>query len=278
MNSTSNIQSSRSHSPYLTSLTTTENSRLIERSSRKWLLVPIIAAPLMLVASSYYFSNALQANQTPHTVGSESAETQTSVEPSFLELQLAQTQREESEQKYQATLEQLQAIRDQHAELQIAYQDASDRMESLNHQNQQLRQLAAERSVLKAQLKQLQGSNGQLSNQVQQQKLQLTTLQNRFNTLENQKQQIESENQQLKLANTQLVTLKSQLVQAHQTSEQLSTQLAKKPYEMETITVNGKQFSVTKELAEAFKVEQQQVPVADNRSATGQYLPVSVIK
>ncbi len=278
MNSTSNIQSSRSHSPYLTSLTTTENFRLIERSSRKWLLVPIIAAPLMLVASSYYFSNALQANQTPHTVGSESAETQTSVEPSFLELQLAQTQREESEQKYQATLEQLQAIRDQHAELQIAYQDASDRTESLNHQNQQLRQLAAERSVLKAQLKQLQGSNGKLSNQVQQQKLQLTTLQNRFNTLENQKQQIESENQQLKLANTQLVTLKSQLVQAHQTIEQLSTQLAKKPDEMETITVNGKQFSVTKELVEAFKVEQQQVPVADNRSATGQYSPVSVIK
>jgi hypothetical protein len=67
-------------------------------------------------------------------------------------------------------------------------------------------------------------------------------------------------------------------VQAHQTIEQLSTQLAKKPDEMETITVNGKQFSVTKELAEAFKVEQQQVPVANNRSATGQYLPVSVIK
>ncbi|MBD0344964.1 MAG: hypothetical protein ICV63_09135, partial [Coleofasciculus sp. Co-bin14] len=241
MNSTSNIQRSRPHSPYLTSLTTTENSRLIERSSRKWLLVPIIAAPLMLVASSYYFSNTLQANQTPRTVGSESAETQTSVEPSFLELQLAQAQREESEQKYQATREQLQAIRDQHAELQIAYQDASDRMESLNHQNQQLRQLAAERSVLKAQLKQLQGFNGKLSNQVQGQKLQLTTLQNRFNTLENQKQQIESENQQLKLANTQLVTLKSELTQAHQAIEQLSTQLSKNPDEMETITVNGKQ-------------------------------------
>jgi hypothetical protein len=74
------------------------------------------------------------------------------------------------------------------------------------------------------------------------------------------------------------VTLKSERAQAHQTIEQLSSKLAKKPDETTVINVNGKQFSVTKELAEAFKVEQQQVPVADNRSATGQYSPVSVIK
>ena len=260
MNSTTTLQSSRPEN----------NSRPIVRSRRNWLLVPMIATPLSIVASFYYFSSALQAHQTPAVVSQPTA-TQTPITPSSFELQFAQTQQDESHQKYQATLEQLQATRDQQAELQTLYQDTRDHLESLNNQNQQLQRFAAERTPLKAQIKQLQGSNGKLFNQVQDQKLQLTTLQNRLKSLENQKKQSELENQQLKFANIQLVTLKSQLVQAHRTIEQLSTQLANKPDEMRMININGKQLSVTKKLAEALKSDQQQLPIADNNPSTEQH-------
>ena len=268
MNSNSITPNSHLDSSILTEKTTKETSLPNRQFLKNWLLVPLIATPLILVVSDYF--SGLQARQSSAPVASGVAETFSTTASLSLELELAKTQRDAFEKKYLGTLAQLEGTQDLHADLQTVYQDLSDRMESVKRQNQQLQAVAIERAPLLAQVKQLQQTKEKFGNQVHKQEQQLTALQNRLDAIENQKQKLTEENQQLKLAASKLEALKLELEQANRTIEQLSSQLDKKPNEMATINVNGKQFLVTKQLAEALKTEQQKLKVVDNLPAAEQ--------
>lgn len=241
-----------------TSLTQHSDQNAPQRQFSLWLFVPMMATPLtlMVVAASYLGGGSLQASQNQPAIASGLSEAQTPVASAVLEIEQAQAQRNTAEQKYQASLTQLQAKLAEQAELQTAYQDVSNRLDALKIHNQQ--QLT-ERSGLQAQMKQLQGYNETLNNQIQAQKLQLTTLQKRDEVLENQKAQLTKDNQQLQIAASHLEALKPELTKANQTIERLSSQLNQKSDKVTTISINGKQFSVTKELAAALKTEQKQL-------------------
>lgn len=276
MNNTSITQSSRPDSSNLAPLTLKENSLPQRQFSKNWLLVPLVAMPIIVVVSGYFSS--LHARQTSQPTVNTTPETLPTVASSSLELELTKAQQEALHKKYQATLEQLQAAQDQQVELQIAYQDLRDHTISLKRQNQQLQAFATEHSSLLAQNKQLQGTNGKLENQVYNYKQQSITLQNRLKVLESQKQQLTQENQQLQLATSELKALKPELEKAHSTIEQLSTQLNKKPDQMATINVNDKRFLVTQELADAIKTEGQQLKVLDNFPETEQHPQITSVK
>lgn len=268
MNTTSTTQSVPPNSPQLTAKATKENSLPQRHFPKTWLFVPLLVTPFIVAASGY--SSILQAYQASEPAIEGVSETINAQAASSLELELALTQRDTFDKKYHAAVGQLQATEDLHAELQTAYQDAQDFINSLKRQNQQLQTLAAERSPLLAQVKQLQGANKELENQVRSQKQQLATLANRLDTLETEKQELVKDNQQLQLAAKELKTLKSELELARWAIAQLSSQLNQKPDQMATINVNGKPFLVPQELAAALETERKQVTVKDNRPAIEQ--------
>ncbi len=269
MNSNSITPNSHLDSSNLTPKTTKETSLPNRRFLKNWLLVPLIATPLILVASDYF--SGLQARQSSVPATSGVTETFPTTAGLSLELELAKTQRDAFEKKYVGALAQLEGTQDLHADLQTVYQDLSDHMESVKRQNQQLQAVATERAPLLAQVKQLEQTKGKLDNQVHEQKQQLTILQNRLDALETQKQKLTNDNQQLQPAASELKALKPKIEQANQTIEQLLSQLDKKPNQMATININGKQFLVTKELAAALKTNQQQLKVVDNLPSPEQH-------
>ena len=246
----------------------------------QWVLVPMLVTPVTVIAiaAAYLSGGSLQASQNDPAIASELSKAQNRIEQSLLEIEQAETQRDAIEQKYQVTLTQLQNTQAEHTELQTAYQDALKRLDTLKSQNQQQLPLLAERSTLKAQMKQLQGSNQGLNNQVQEQKLQLTTLQKRYEALENQNLQLKKDNQQLQITSSQLEVLKPELAKAHQTIERLFSQVNQKPDQMTTVNINGKQFPVTKELAGVLQGESQKGSNQVERPTTEQQLPMTTVK
>jgi myosin heavy subunit len=242
MDSTSTARNTPSNNaPTLTPNTSKENQAQ-RRFPLKWLLMPLMATPFFIGASSY--SNILYAYQSPTPVRPQVNEPVATTAPSSLELELALKENDTLQQKYRSALEQLQGTQNLHTELQVAYQDAQDTLHSLKRQNQQLQALAAERSPLVEQTK-------QLESQIHSQKQQLTALANHLDALENQKRKLTEDNQQLQSAAKELNTLKPELEKARQTIVLLSNQLNQKSDPMATFTINGKQFSVSPELAAA---------------------------
>jgi DNA repair exonuclease SbcCD ATPase subunit len=281
MNSTSNFPNTRPESFYLTPSTTEENPQPRRQLFQKWLLIPVLTLPVLVVASGYsLYSLAVPTNSGNQTVATGILEAQQAVTRSSDELEQVQTQRDAYKQQYYSKLTQLENAIAQQQELQIAYANALNQLDNLNNQNQQLKPLVAERSTLKAQLKQLQNTNGNLNNQVKSQKQQLTALQNHLQALENQKLQLQSENQQLQITSSQLEALKPELAKAHRTIEQLSSRIATPPSPMTKININGKEFSVTPELATALNRERQHLPlpVPENHPATEQQKPEPIGK
>jgi chromosome segregation ATPase len=280
MNSSASTQRSRQDASNLTFSTPQPSLQPKRQVFAQWLLVPMLVTPVTVIAiaAAYLSAGSLQASQNDPFLASELSKAQNRVEQSALEIEQAETQRDAIEQKYQVTLTQLQNTQAEHTELQTAYQDALKRLDTLKSQNQQQLPLLAERSTLKAQMKQLQESNQGLNNQVREQKLQLTTLQKRYGALENQSLQLKKDNQQLQIASSQLEVLKPELAKAHQTIERLSSQVNQKPDQMTTININGKQFPVTKELAAALKGESQKGSNQVERPTTEQQLPMTTVK
>lgn len=260
-----------------TSLTQHSHQDTPQRQFAYWLLVPMIATPitLMVMAASYLGGESLQASQNEPVIGKEISEAQARVANAAVEIEQAHDQRNAAEQKYQASLTKLQATQAEQAELQTAYQDTHNRLDSLKIHNQH--QLT-ESLELKARIKQLQGANGSLSHQIQEQKLQIATIQKRYETLENQKLQLTKENQQLQTTASQLETLKPELVKANQTIEQLSSQLNQKSDKMTNININGQKFSVTKELAVAMKADQKQISTQSELPTNTQQSPTKVVR
>jgi chromosome segregation ATPase len=234
----------------------------------------MMATPLLVVTSSYF--RLVQASQNNQAATSGPAEIQsTVVADSSVEVEQAQTQLKALQQDYRDALAQLQTNEVEQHSLRIAYEDTSDRLNAVNLQNQQLKTFLADRSALKAQLKQLQESNGNLKNQGKHQVEQLTTLLDRLKALENQKLQLTQENQQLQQMRSQLEALKPELAEAHRTIERLSSLQGKKSDRMTMIKVNNQQFSVPLELAEALRAERQQTPNLAERPASEQK-PVAI--
>lgn len=235
---TLNSENSQQNFPHLTSSTTTRNNQ--GRFLKRWLLIPGIMMTLLGVTSSY---SALQAIQNPNLATAVITENPDNIAPVIDNVEVSETRRTALEQQYQATLNQLQATQTEQGVLQIAHEEALYRLDKLKRENQQLKSLANEGSTLKVKIKQLEDSNSSLNGQFQESKQQVTMLQNRLKVVENEKNQLTKENQKLQPVSSELLGLKAELAQANRTIELLNA----RPSEM--ININGKQFSVTPELA-----------------------------